>query len=434
MDRVEEEEVESSKFRYLVCGFAFLIQFTGYGFNRTFGSIYVSMQKEFDASNASIALASSLPASLLFMLSTVAVVILDRIGFRLSMLLGGILIGVALLVSSFTSNILIIYLTLGVVFAFGQSLCYYGSLLILPLYFKKTLPLAHSIAISGNSVGGLALAPIVGFVLKQYGFGGGMRLCSAVALFIIAMSVVFKRPGESFWFNGLICEENERQSDNESEPENIPLHKNKAFVIYVVSTMCCKFGVYINYVHIVRLALDRAVPYTEATFLPGLASIAQFFGKIAFGKLSAMKVASNLALCQISSAFMGVLMFLPFLKWFFGLAIISFVFGFAQGMFSASNLIIVKEIVGTQQFKRGYIISQFFTGIATFCGPPVAGYLYTVTGNYILVFLIAGGCAVMGMLLMFLVRFFHAQNIEENESPQTVEAVNVIEVIVNNHT
>eukprot|EP00795_Rhopilema_esculentum_P012650 gene12650-3357_t len=384
------------------------------GFRISYSGFRV-LKEEFDASNASIALASSIPSSLLFMFATVAVIISDRIGFRLSIFLGGMSIGVALLMSSFTSNIIIIYLTLGVLYAFGQSLCYHGSLLILSLYFEKNLSFAHGIVLSGSNLGGLAQSPIVGYILKHNGFSEGIRLCSVIALFIIPMSVIFKRPGESFGFNRWSCVENAKRNDTAIGSKYLPLHKNKAYMIFILSTMFWQFGINIDYVHIVRLALDKAVPYTEATFLPGLTSIAQFIGKIAFGKLSSMKAASNLALCQISTAFMGVLMFLPFLKGFAGLAIISFVFGFAQGMYSASNLIIVREIVGTQQFKRGYNVNQFVTGAAIICSPPLAGYLYTVTGNYILAFLIAGGCAVMGMLLMFLVRYFHSQNEEKNE-------------------
>ena len=194
----------------------------------------------------------SISLSMVFLLTPVTFRVFDLVGYRISLLLGGTLIGLSLILTSFASSIFVTYFTLGLVFAIGQSLCYFAPLLILPLYFKKNLSLAHGIVMCGSSLGGLAQAPGLGFILQKYGFSRGMRLSSVIALFVIAVSVLFKRPEESFGPNPLKCrKERKKEITTKSRNEEIPLLRNYAYIMYILASMLTCFGIFIPFVHLV---------------------------------------------------------------------------------------------------------------------------------------------------------------------------------------
>ena len=200
---------------------------------------------------------------MVFLLTPVTFRVFDLVGYRVSLLLGGTLIGLSLILTSFASSIFVTYFTLGFVFAIGQSLCYFAPLLILPLYFKKNLSLAHGIVMCGSSLGGLAQAPGLGFILQKYGFSRGMRLSSVIALFVIAVSVLFKRPEESFGPNPLKCrKERKKEITTKSRNEEIPLLRNYAYIMYVIASMLISFGVFTPFVHLVSTKLIFLIFYT----------------------------------------------------------------------------------------------------------------------------------------------------------------------------
>lgn len=192
----------------------------------------------------------SISFALTYMLTPVTFKICTRYGFRKTMFVGGIFYGLGLLSSSFAPNIPMMYLTLGVVFAIGESLCFSASLLILPLYFTKNWALAHGIALCGNSIGALALSPLLEYLLTTYGFKKGFQIASAGSVIIIAASFFFKRPDEATEERAAKKYSVGNRSLMQACPE-IPLKRNKAFVTFIIGTTLMHFGYYIPFVHLV---------------------------------------------------------------------------------------------------------------------------------------------------------------------------------------
>lgn len=86
-----------------------------------------------------------------------------------------------------------------------------------------------------------------------------------------------------------------------------------------------------------------------------------------------------------------------------GLSVLSGLFG----MFIAANYaltsIILVELISLERFTNAYGLLLLVQGIANLVGPPLAGYITDLTGNYDLAFYLAGAFIVMsGILMMFL--------------------------------
>lgn len=86
-----------------------------------------------------------------------------------------------------------------------------------------------------------------------------------------------------------------------------------------------------------------------------------------------------------------------------GLSVLSGLFG----MFIAANYaltsIILVELISLERFTNAYGLLLLVQGIANLIGPPLAGWITDLTGNYDLAFYLAGAFIVVsGVLMMFL--------------------------------
>lgn len=77
------------------------------------------------------------------------------------------------------------------------------------------------------------------------------------------------------------------------------------------------------------------------------------------------------------------------------------------GMFIAANYaltsIILVELISLERFTNAYGLLLLVQGIANLIGPPLAGWITDLTGNYDLAFYLAGFfIAISGLLMMLL--------------------------------
>lgn len=77
------------------------------------------------------------------------------------------------------------------------------------------------------------------------------------------------------------------------------------------------------------------------------------------------------------------------------------------GLFIAANYaltsIILVELISLERFTNAYGLLLLVQGIANLIGPPLAGWITDLTGNYKLAFYLAGFfIAISGLLMMFL--------------------------------
>lgn len=77
------------------------------------------------------------------------------------------------------------------------------------------------------------------------------------------------------------------------------------------------------------------------------------------------------------------------------------------GLFIAANYaltsIILVELISLERFTNAYGLLLLVQGIANLVGPPLAGWIRDMTGNYTLAFYLSGlFIAISGLIMMFL--------------------------------
>ena len=133
-------------------------------------------------------------ASLVFAVSTFAAgFLLRRVGPRSIGVTGGVLFGIGIFLSAFAGGSLsLLYVTYGILAAFGGGLGLIAPIVVLPRWFPDRPGLAYSLALVGFGIGTMVSVPIISGLLSVT--NGPFRTFGVLGLFYIALI------GGAAWF------------------------------------------------------------------------------------------------------------------------------------------------------------------------------------------------------------------------------------------
>lgn len=194
----------------------------------------------------SLAWVASISFGLTFMFSPLSSLLCKKYGCRVVTILGGTLVGIGLLLSSFVDSILRMYVTYSLLFGLGSSLCYVSSILVISGYFNKNLVLANGIGLAGSGVGTITLATALNLILSSYYWRDALRILSATSLLILFSGLIYYLiPAPMTFVDADEFQDKKKHFD-------LSFLKNKAYIVWLVVLGLCQFGFYIPYVHLVR--------------------------------------------------------------------------------------------------------------------------------------------------------------------------------------
>ena len=148
-----------------------------------------------------------------------------------------------MVLSSFYTSLYHLYLTHGVIWGLGLSLCYFPTFMIVSQYFKTRLSLANGIITCGSSVGTLAFSPGTQWLFNRFGLSTSLRILGAVHVVIFACAAIF-RPVKDSAISSLIAQRRIKYFD-------WTICKNRAFLVYMIALIFVMLGYLVPYVHLV---------------------------------------------------------------------------------------------------------------------------------------------------------------------------------------
>jgi MCP family monocarboxylic acid transporter-like MFS transporter 10 len=201
----------------------------------------------------------SISVNLLFLFSPVTSRLAERYGVRTVTIAGGIVISCGLFLSAYAPSLLVMYLTYGLLFGIGTSLCGTMALIVTMEYFDKHLSLATGIASSGSRFGTLSLAPLLQYLLGRYGWQLTFKMFGCVGILLAVVGLVF-RPIQKRNNGGF-----HRRRSSQDHGSCITKHtdcrkfdlfdcsvlKNKAFILWIIATSSAGFGYFIPHFFLV---------------------------------------------------------------------------------------------------------------------------------------------------------------------------------------
>jgi MFS family permease len=272
---------------------------------------------------------------------------------------------------------------------------------LLARWFSARRALAFSLASTGLSFGGIAVAPLVALLIERLGLAGaapwmGLALC----LGTLPVTLIVLRPRPAAM--GL-------EPDGAVPAEGAPIAPQPAVAFGEARRSRYFFAVSVAYLillgaqvgaiaHFYRLASTRTGVATAALALSVLA------GSSTVGRL----LGGWLMLWIPSRPFALVLMVMQAA----GLAVLAVaedpaqilagtvLFGVTMGNSLMMHPLLLAERFGTRDYGRIYSTSQLITVIGLAGCPPLIGLLYDASGSYMVPFLVVAALSVVGFVVL----------------------------------
>ncbi|PZC75298.1 hypothetical protein B5X24_HaOG206466 [Helicoverpa armigera] len=178
---------------------------------------------------------------------------------------------------------------------------------------------------------------------------------------------------------------------------------NPAFLIFAISNFLLYMWYDVPYVYIADNGMTMGFNESQSSMLISIIGILNMFGEILLGwvgDFQCVNASIVYAGCMVVCGLVTLLM--PLLRSYAALGAASGAFGAAiAANYSLTSIILVEQIT-LEKFTNAYGLLLLIQGVANLIGPPLAGWVYDVTGSYDLSFYLAGVFIGVSGLVLFV--------------------------------
>jgi MFS family permease len=177
---------------YVILGLCFINMVVMRGVNGAFGVYYLALLEEFGWSRSDGASIASINFVVYALAAPVVGFAFDRLGPRLLMPLGAALVGIGFLLSSFSTSLLHLHFSYGVVTALGQgALGFVGHNALISFWFVRQRATAIGIASMGQGLGALVMVPATQMLISSIGWRWTYIVTGSLLLFLLVPANAF---------------------------------------------------------------------------------------------------------------------------------------------------------------------------------------------------------------------------------------------------
>jgi len=180
---------------YIIISLCFLNMFLMRGILASFGVFYIAFLDDFEWSRATAASIASANALVYGASSPLVGWIYDRLGPRILMPIGGLLIGVGLILSAQSSSLWQFYIYYGVFVGLGVGgIGFVSNSALLSHWFRERRATAIGFATMGFGMGILIVVPAVTVLIAWFGWRAALVVAgSTVLLIVVPLNAVLQR-------------------------------------------------------------------------------------------------------------------------------------------------------------------------------------------------------------------------------------------------
>lgn len=360
--------------------------FVAFGSMYAFAAFFKDLEREFSASRADIALIFSLSGFLYFLIGAITGSLADRLGPRIVVALGALLMAAGFFFASRADTLLGVYLTYGLGVGLGVGFIYVPAVGTVQRWFDRYRGLASGIAVAGIGVGTLAVPPIAAWLIAQ----GGWRSAYAwlalgtLLLGLLAAALLQHSPERrGLHRDGIAPTGGAGGSPVIAGFTLAQALQTRPFWLLYIAGLTTSFGIFIPFVHIAPYALDQGLSENFGVLLVGLIGVGSVVGRFVLGG-TADRIGRRLSIGLMFGG-MAAMLFL----WLIAtgptlLVVFALVFGVCYGGFVALMPALTADYYGGRSVSG--IIGFLYTsaGIGTLFGPTLAGLAFDVSRSYAL--------------------------------------------------
>ncbi|XP_038591059.1 monocarboxylate transporter 6 [Micropterus salmoides] len=392
------------------------------------GIFYNDLQNEFRASNSETSWVPSIMTSVLHAGGPFCSVLVERLGCRATVMLGGVLSGLGMAASSFTQSISQLYVTAGVITGLGFCFSFQPAVTILGHYFVRRRAFANAMSSTGTALG-LCVLPILGnYLHTELGWRGSFLVLGAVLLNCCVCGAVMrplqprKHRGQPLMNHGPPPseEENVRKENGwvrtawryllASLSKHMAfdqLCNNSRYCMYAIGITWMMLGFVVPLVYLVPYATDNNMEQGRAALLLSILGVVNVVVRPPIGIIfnmpwfkgrhiyvfSAALLVNGLSnsICCIGPSFAVLLTYVV-------------IYGLSMSVVGSLMFTVLMDIVEMSRFPSALGLLAIMESITLLIGPPLAGVLIDRTDQYFYVFFACS--AVVASSALFLIVSF----------------------------
>lgn len=421
-----------------------------YAFPKSLTIYFKEIQEYFSVSYSEIAWVSSVMLASMYAGGPVSSILVNRFGSRPVVMVGGVMVSAGMILASFGSTIIHLYLCVGVIGGFGLAFNLQPALTIIGTYFHVKRPMANGLAMTGSPVVLSTLAPLNQFLFDSFGWRGSFLILGSIVLNCCvagslmrpvnkkALPVPKAEPSEC---NGVAEEAAGTPSANLLSQENqsvvksqgcldkfidLSLFKHRGFLIYLVGNVVMFFGFFAPVVFLAPYAKHLGFDEYSAALLLSTFALVDMFIRPATGFIGNTKWIRPRIQYFFSFAvsYNGVCHLLcPLADGYVGLVIYAVFFGLAFGMVSALLFEVLMDLVGAHRFSSAVGLVTIIECGPVLLGPPISGALVDIFGDYKYMYYACGVFMLLPGIFFFIMHYYNYKKLDEER--RQAEAVDM---------
>jgi len=370
-----------------------------------FGVFLKPLTEEFGWERGALSGAFSLGALLTGTLSLATGRLTDRYGPRIFVTLAGILLGTGFFLMSQISQLWQAYLVWGFLIGPGIGCAATPTISTIPRWFTAKRGITLAITIAGFSFGAVFGPLLIQWLISNHEWQKAFFITGLFPLVItIPLAQFMKRDPQQLGLKPYGEEDSEKkaQSINPASTGLTFTQAIKTWRFWVFGSLQFSFGfcMQIVIVHIAPHASDMGIPVIIAASILSIAAGSRIIGNLGTGFLSD-RVGGRLALLACFVVLTVSLVWLIFTTNTGGFFLFAVLFGITSGGIIPLLTLVPADLFGLKNL--GAISGTFLlfgtTGGAL--GSPLAGYIFDVSGDYRVAFIISVIVGILAVILSY---------------------------------
>ncbi len=384
---------------YVVVAAAFVIMTLAWGSNRSFGVFVDPILKEFGWTRAAVSGSFTINCLVMGVLTLLAGRLTDRLGPRFVLIVCGLLLGIAYLLTSRVHSVFEFYVFYGIIGGAGMSGLLTPLMSAVVRWFSRRRSLMSGILVAGPGLGNMAVPMVCSFFILSLGWRTSFFILGVVVLAVILSAALLIRrdPAEL----GLAPYGAAEEITSLSNPGKRGFSVQQAiqtrqFWLINLLSFCDLFLINVVVVHIVIHAIDLNIPSTRAASVLSLAAGMSIPGRIIMGGI-ADRIGNRRALIFCLATSVSAFALLLFARGIGMLYLFAGLYGVSLWSTGAIVSPLIAELFGLRSHATLYSFAVFASAIGSAVGPIVAGLLFDFSGSYNWAFVICLGVTLLAL-------------------------------------
>lgn len=299
--------------------------------------------------------------------SPVVAISINRLGTRITLLIGTVLEFVALFSAAYSTRIWHLVLSQGLCFGWGMGFLYIPASSILPQWFSSRRSLAVGIAASGAGIGGLAYSLIAGRAIETLGTAWTYRILAFCSLGVnLVASLLFRDRNKSV--------KPQQIAFNYREFGNIEV------ILVTIWGLMTELGYIVLLYSLPSYANQIGLSHSQGSVIGAFLSLGLGIGRPIVGYISDKFGRINVAMAM--TAFCGMIclvMWVPARSYGVLLAFALFA-GTACGTFWGTSTSVMAEVVGLQRLPSAFSMILLALVLPTTFAEPIGLQIVSARG------------------------------------------------------